>query len=389
MKLLYVHHSPSTGGASNSLKFLISGLKSKNIDIYIICPPGKVFEKFLELTPNVYEIEGLPLLMATSGTNFALIRALQSFRYIGQLKKVYDLAREIKPDIIHLNDIGQLILAKKLKKSGFKVVMHARVAINTNYRALTKYTVYTINKYIDHVFAIDGSVKNKLRGVKRIKIVYNPLQPNAQTLKKSKIGPETNCLFLANFLKHKGISVLIKTIIQLKENKNILFYVAGSNVRPKSFYKSLFGKLLHYFNIYPNYEKILKNIKLKYNLNNLVLLGQVSDINTVLSKTDIILLPTFMNEPSRSIFEAGSLGIPSIIALKDKVEDVVEDNYNGIIIDENSPNQLTNAILKLSSDKDLRFKMGVNCFKRFNNLNNLETSATSVFGTYSNIMNNL
>ena len=388
MKLLYVHHSPSTGGASNSLKFLISGLKSKNIDIHIICPPGKVFENFLELTPNVYEIKGLPLLMATSGTNFALIRALQSFRYIGQLKKVYDLAREIKPDIIHLNDIGQLILAKKLKKLGFKVVMHARVAINTNYRVLTKYTVYTINKYIDHVFAIDGSVKNKLKGVKRIKIIYNPLQPNTKILKKTNLSSVTNCLFLANFLKHKGISVLIKTIIQLKENKNIIFYVAGSNVRPKSFYKSLFGKLLHYLNIYPNYEKILNEVKLKYNLNNIILLGQISDINTVLSKTDIILLPTFMNEPSRSIFEAGSLGIPSIISLKDKVEDVVEDNYNGIIIDENSSNQLTNAILKLSSDKDLRFKMGVNSSKRFNKLNNLETSAASVYDIYTSVINN-
>ena len=122
---------------------------------------------------------------------------------------------------------------------------------------------------------------------------------------------------------------------------------------------------------------------------NIFLKYKTKYINTVLSKTDVILLPTFMNEPSRSIFEAGSLGIPSIIALKDKVEDVVEDNYNGIIIDENSPNQLTNAILKLSSDKDLRFKMGVNSFKRFNNLNNLETSATSVYGIYTSIMNNL
>ena len=333
MKLLYVHHSPGTGGASNSLKYLISGLKSKNIDIHIICPPGKVFENFLEITPNVYEIEGLPLLMATSGTNFALIRVLQSYRYIGQIKKVYDLAREIKPDIVHLNDIGQLILAKKLKKFGFKVVMHARVAIDTKYRVLTKYSIHIINKYIDFVFAIDGSVINKLKGVRRMKIVYNPLQPYSQVVKKTNKSSVTNCLFLANFLKHKGISVLIKTIIQLKENKNIKFYVAGSNVRTKSFYKSSFGKLLHHLQIYPNYEKILKDVKLKYNLDNLVLLGQISDVNTVLSKTDVILLPTFMNEPSRSIFEAGSLGIPSIISLKDRVEDLVEDNYNGIIID--------------------------------------------------------
>ena len=125
-----------------------------------------------------------------------------------------------------------------------------------------------------------------------------------------------------------------------------------------------------------------------WSVNNLLLLGQISDVSTVLSKTDIILLPTFMNEPSRSIFEAGSLGIPSIISLKDRVEDLVEDNYNGIIIDENSPNQLTNAILKLSSDKDLRFKMGVNSSKRFNKLNNLETSAASVFNTYTSVINN-
>ncbi len=387
MRILYIHHNSHTGGASNSLKYLLESLKSKNIEIHIISPGGKVFNNFLNITNKVYEIKGIPLFQATCGTNFPLIRSLISLRHLSQYKIITDIVKKVNPDIVHLNEIGQFFLAKRLKKLGFKVVLHSRVAINRSYKILTYFTEKIINKYIDYVFAIDGSVVKSIYNVKNIKIVYNPIKPSTKKIKIPKKKNKIKCLFLANLLKQKGVINIIKSAIRLKNNKNIVFYIAGSNVRSNSFYNSFLGHFLDFTGIYPDYQKLIINTIKQNNLTNLKFLGQVENIEYIFKDIHILLLPTLMNEPSRSVFEAGYHGIPSIISLKDVVEDVVEHNYNGIIIKENDFKNMCESILYLSQNENLRLKLGNNSSKRFNKLNNHKRSARLVYSVYKKLLN--
>ena len=94
-----------------------------------------------------------------------------------------------------------------------------------------------------------------------------------------------------------------------------------------------------------------------------------------------------MNEPSRSVFEAGIYGIPTIISLKDKIEDVVTDGFNGLIVEEKSPDQIADAVLKLYKDHDLRIQMGKNSRVRFMKNNDSKNSGNAVYKVYTEIMN--
>ena len=92
-----------------------------------------------------------------------------------------------------------------------------------------------------------------------------------------------------------------------------------------------------------------------------------------------------MNQPSRSIFEAGSYGIPSILSLKTKIEDVVKHGLNGYIVDEKNLKQISNYVIKLNNNRSLLKKMGLNAFKKFNYLNDPAKSARDVLKIYKTI----
>jgi glycosyltransferase involved in cell wall biosynthesis len=92
------------------------------------------------------------------------------------------------------------------------------------------------------------------------------------------------------------------------------------------------------------------------------------------------------NAPPRGVYEAGIYGIPSILAMEDKVEDVVKNNYNGFLIDEESPDQLVDAILKYINNPSLRKEHGENARKRFVENHDPKKVAQKVYDIYKTIL---
>jgi glycosyltransferase involved in cell wall biosynthesis len=80
------------------------------------------------------------------------------------------------------------------------------------------------------------------------------------------------------------------------------------------------------------------------------------------------------------------MGVPSIISLKDKVDDVVQDGVNGIIIPEKSPQALARAILNLAEDHEMRTRLGRNAQSHFTKLNNPQRSAKQVLDIYKRLL---
>jgi glycosyltransferase involved in cell wall biosynthesis len=86
--------------------------------------------------------------------------------------------------------------------------------------------------------------------------------------------------------------------------------------------------------------------------------GQTNPEGGVFRHTDVLVFPSRMNGPGRSVFEAGIHGIPSVLALKDRVEDVVEHGRTGLIVPERDPQALSDAVRQLADDPDLRARLG-------------------------------
>lgn len=387
MKVLYVHHNPDKGGSSNSLRYLLEELP-EDVDIHISSPEGIAFERFKKITPNLYPSSIPPILFTTSGVKLGWLRLLLALRGVKsfnkELEKTLDL---VKPDIVHLNEIALISVADFCKKKGYKVVMHARVVAHHQYKRYTKYASKVINRSVDNLICIDGSVSHVLPDVKRKSIVYNPLQVSDQVFQKDK-HEGLNVFFLASFLKQKGIIDVLNTAVRMKSEPGVQFLIAGGNLKPESFYNSALGRILHITGIYPNIQKKIEATIKKHDLKNVTLLGYLENINQKLQEADVLLLPTHMNEPSRSVFEAGMFGIPTILTLRDKVEDLVEDGVTGIIAKEKDTKAIAEALIKLRDNPELLKKLGEASKERFSRLNSRENAVSRMYKIYQAVHKN-
>tara|TARA_R100001143_G_C3360947_1_gene135579 strand:+ start:18007 stop:19188 length:1182 start_codon:yes stop_codon:yes gene_type:complete len=392
MKILYVHHNSGKGGSSNSLRMMLEEMvKLADVEILITCPPGPAYDRFNKSGFNLISSPTPPVIQTTSGVRFQWLTLMINLIKKRHYNFYLDVFRSFQPDIIHFNEIGLSSYVKLAKKNGFKTVIHTRIVPSSKYPLINRYVINKINRFTDHVVAIDASALNGLTGLKTNRsIVYNPFHITDEL---KEYHPDhlykdpMHVTFLSNFLVHKGVKDVVRTAILLKDINSIKFRMAGANVRGKEFYKSLFGKILDAMGIYPDLEKWVKNKIKKHHLANIELLGDVKNIDPLLRSTHVLVMPNHMNEPSRSVFEAGVYGVPSVISMKDKVEDLVEDGFNGFIVSEKSPQEIAEKILELEKNRDQLKKMGQNARNRFLKLNDSKKSAEQMIDVYKSVLN--
>ncbi|KJR40902.1 group 1 glycosyl transferase [Candidatus Magnetoovum chiemensis] len=87
--------------------------------------------------------------------------------------------------------------------------------------------------------------------------------------------------------------------------------------------------------------------------------GYKENMAEIISMAHIIVLPTIYDEGvPKVLIEAASCARPIITTNMPGCRDIVRDNENGILIEPNDIDALTNAILKLMQSPELRDKMG-------------------------------
>jgi len=124
-------------------------------------------------------------------------------------------------------------------------------------------------------------------------------------------------LFVANNFRLKGLAALIKALSESTynqtERKRCLVVVGSGGT-----YK---------------YRRLAKKLGLPAPGRKIVFLGPVSHIQSVLSITDVAVLPTFYDPSSRFILEALAAGKPVITTKFNGATDMFENNRHGKVID--------------------------------------------------------
>lgn len=390
LRIAFVHHNSSSGGASNSLFQFLNVLKDREVDIHIITPNGPVVKLFAAITENIYVLEkgAPPTFFSAEGIRYIVPRSAMGYmknRNVGL--EIEGLLERINPDIVHLNDGGLIGIARIAKEKGYKVVMHARTALSKKAKIVNKLINRWLENYIDHLIPISESVSLLYKGNYNKTVVYNPYRVKQDYPLVRRNDEKFNCLFLANFLDYKGIEETIKACILLKSKSNINFYIAGSNVKDKSFFSTMKGKLVNATGLYKDYESWIDKQIQEHDLENVKLLGFVNNIENLFLTGHVMLAPFRLNSPPRNVFEAGMYGIPSILSLQDKLQDVVEDQINGLIIDERDPEALANAIMRMESDESFRQQLGQNAKRKFRLIHDPERSVHSMMEVYKSLAN--
>ncbi|HWB42603.1 MAG TPA: glycosyltransferase family 4 protein [Gemmatimonadales bacterium] len=374
IRVLYLLHTSAASGAGLSLRYLIERFPPGTVEATALCPPGPIAGQLRAIGVTVRPIPGVSMFVSAEGIALRGLRLLELLRTVWHMRHGGEIRRaigEVRPDIVHLNDRGMLHAARIARGAGVPVVMHARSVADAGTRWVARVSTAQVRRNVDRVIAIDESVRRSLGDLPNVEVIYNPYAPPSD-LPSPDAGPPTGpagtvrVTYLTGLLTFKGIWDLLEAARLLRERRDIQFLVAGGNSRPEAFHRSMTGRLAHLFGFAPDVESAVRAWVRRQGLDATVhLVGTVDRVEQVLRRSDVLAFPSHLNGPGRAVFEAGVHGIPSIVALKDRVEDVVEDGVTGLIVPPRDPRSLADAVLRLADDPDLRRRLGVAARARY------------------------
>lgn len=147
----------------------------------------------------------------------------------------------------------------------------------------------------------------------------------------------------------KGQDTILKAISLIKKQlENTLFVFVGEAEESEKFY-----------------ENNLKSFVKENELEDLVrFLGFRKDIPEILAASDVFLFPSYAEAFGISLIEAMAIGLPSIVCNADGVIDIIIENETSLCFEREDIKTLSENILKLRFDNELRNKLSSNSIER-------------------------
>ena len=279
------------------------------------------------------------------------------------------MSKEIKndkPDIIHtigLRSYQSIVAWRVSKKLKIPLIASDQGGLTTHpflnesglfFKTLYKIQNFFIKKIIKDCTAISAAneyekkIFLELNKQSKIKIIRNGV--NLKTLvstvdfkTKYKISNKF-ILFVGRFSKSKGIETLIHAfnIIQ-KNNKfsNIHLVIMGVD----------FG-----------YEQSMEELIKINNLSKKIIVIKNpprEDVISAYGESEFLILPSQWELSPLVPLESFAFKKPVISTKSHGIPFTVQDNKNGILVEPNNSNQLSDAIIKLLLDEQLRIKLGL------------------------------
>ncbi|KYO66350.1 glycosyltransferase family 4 protein [Thermovenabulum gondwanense] len=320
-----------TGGMRTHINLLVEGLMKENFTIFLAGPKdilhpnldGNV-EKFFEISlKNVYNIK-------------ECLKILILILHIIKKEKIH---------LIHSHGFLATLICIFVKYlSGVRLV-----ATIHNIPKGHPICLFFLKK-CDLVIAVSEAVKNELifryrLSKNKICVIYNSLPEYKISSNIYALNPlfssKIKVLCPSRLTREKGVDVLIKAAKILKDElnltpKDIKFYIAGNGPE----------------------EKKLKKLSVKLDLGDyIVFLGQLENIYEVMSRCDILVLPSRMEGFGISLLEAFSLKKAVIASNTGGIPEIIKDMENGLLFKNQDPLSLALCLKKIIKNPGLAYKL--------------------------------
>lgn len=366
MNVLLVHPAGSFGGASKSIIEVQKFINSDIASFSVICPSGSALTHFSE---NGYRVKGLRHISQFDNTRFGFYRKLrwlivlrEFFYSFGFWKMVRSELLSNNYDVVHFNEVTLIPWAKVIRLwTDAPIVIHVR-SLQRRYAddLRTRWLHRMLRDDVDHIIAIDETVRRTLPATLPVTIVHNSMRVDVTKIQVSGTRTRFRVAIIGVLLKLKGVYEFLEAarIVVQEMGYDIEFYIVGENARKLSGWKAAILKRL---DLAHDVRGDIEDFIAKHSLqDHVVLTGFVEDVQSIYADLDVLCFPSHLNAAGRPVFEAAFFGVPSIVAVKDPPPDTIVDGETGICIDEPDARLLANAIEQLFNNREDLERMGEN-----------------------------
>jgi len=279
------------------------------------------------------------------------------FRYFPLLKRISDyycikrsikIIKKINPDIVNSHGTENEDSLPLLKLHSYPKVVNIQGFYNSGIKLHDTPKRRKLLEIENEILRTHNNFIIRSKPQKDIIVKYNksanfyynfhPINKIAYELYEKKIEKDADLIYVAGICKNKGIEDLILSLAIVKKTiPDIKLKVVG------------FGD--------SGYIHYIKELVLKTNVSeNVQFLGFLENKDALLEmkKSNVYVLPTYFDTSPMTIIESMALGVPVVSYNVDGIPYMVENNYSGLLVEKGNIKQLSDAIIKILQNVNLK-----------------------------------
>ena len=298
-----------------------------------------------------------------------------------------------KPDIIHtigLRSFQSIIAWRVSKKLNIPLVVSDQGGLTTHpflaesgffLKTLYKIQDFFIKKIINDASVIsvaneyEQKIFSSLNKKSRIEIIRNGVNLKKLVSKhnfKEKYQINSNfILFVGRFSKSKGIETLINA-----------FSIVKNELKDSEIHLVIMGVDFGY---QAEMEKLIKKLNLSEEIK-VIKNPPRDDVISAYGESEFLVLPSQWELSPLVPLESFAFKKPVISTNSHGIPYTVQNNKNGILVEPENPFELSNAIMKLLNDSELREKLGLSGYNFVNEECNCVSMAKNSLKLYEDIL---
>jgi len=312
--------------------------------------------------------------------------------YFFNSKKIISIIKKIGPDIVHAHGT-EFSYAISAIRSGYKYIISIQGLLNLIFDKENKF-FFRLAKYLERESLIKGInfipktnfVKDYIKSINKDAVFFDNYDPINQIYFDTTLtyNKKKQIVFVGSLIPKKGIEDLLFAVSEIENYKLIIIGSAPSDLVNKSTWLNRIFKREK-----NNYVHHLNEIIERNNLgNNVKFMGKQypTTIANTLSKTRVLVLPSYMENSPNCIIEALAVGVPVVAYGVGGIPSLITDNYNGFLVEKGDIPSLTNKINLILNDDRLFKKLSQNAKISVVNKYEPEIVAKNTYQTYLKIM---
>lgn len=358
VRVLFVDHESRLSGGQQDLLDLVRALPA-HVDVHVALPGGGPLSEALDAEgASIHLIEMAPGLRKISRWELrsSPYRALQLPLSIWKTSRALGrLLDQLAPDVIHTNSMKSHLLALAPGRArGIPIIWHVRDILNKGW--LRQLFAWIGSHGPTRIVCISRCVQDQFLGhaaFERSRVIYNGIDLDSfsgPTGKgwRLKMAPRGGLAvgLVGQIARWKGQDAFIEAAGHLADDyPQARFFIVGECLFPEN--EGAYEQSLH-----QRVEELALGDRIQFS-------GWSDNPIEVMKALDVVVHASRLPEPfGRVIVEGMAAGKPVIASSVGAGNEIVRPG-EGILVDPDEPNALTDALATLLSDATLRSQMGI------------------------------